>query len=326
MREVWIFPGQGSQYPGMGWPLYEVSGNALSILHKASLLAALPLDQIMKQGSREQLAQPVVLEPAMVALQIAYVEELRRAGRHPDFVAGYSLGELAAFYCAEVLSLDDALRIAVLRSRILQKLAGESWRMATVRGLPLQTVEEIVARIGSIYSVAVAAHNAPGHSAITGERHGVLKAEIKAFARGGLTAAVEVAGPWHCSIAAGCAAEVRAALEQFDFKPPRLPLYSSATGGPVSSAGELRRCLAEQICVPVLWNEVVNELWRQGARKSLEIGPGHVLTGFVRRTWPQGQYQARFLERANGGAVLPPEIFPVRAPRAHLHPPVSLSA
>jgi [acyl-carrier-protein] S-malonyltransferase len=314
VSEVWIFPGQGSQYQGMGQPLYEASDNASSILQKAEMLAGLPLDRIMKQGPREQLVQPVVLEPALVALQIAYVEELRKAGKHPDVVAGYSLGELAAFYCAEVLSLDDALRIAVLRSRILQKMAGESWRMVTVRGLSLETVEEIVAHIGFLYSIAVAAHNAPRHSAITGERHGVIKAEIKAFARGGITAAVEVAGPWHSALAADCTTEVRAALADFDFRPPKLPLYSSATGGLVTSEKELRRCLAEQISLPVLWNEVLAELWKRGARSSLEIGPGHVLTGFVRRVWPNGWHQARFLERESGSAILCRDLFLPAAP------------
>lgn len=306
MREVWVFPGQGSQYPGMGRALYQLSTTALDVLRRAEAISGLPLGRLAAQGPRDELIQPAVLEPAVAALQIAYVDELKKSGARPDYVAGYSLGELGAFYCAEVITREDALEIAVRRSRILQKMAGGPWRMATVRGLPSSILESIVARLSPPYALAIGAYNAPGHAAITGETHGVIKAEIEIASLGGVTSVVDVAGPWHSSLAADCMTEVRQALQCFDFKEPVIPLYSSMTGGLLAEKDKLRDCLAEQIAVPVLWNQVLTALWEQGVRRSLEIGPGHVLTGFVRRAWPNRGQESRFLERENGSNALPP--------------------
>jgi [acyl-carrier-protein] S-malonyltransferase len=305
MSEVWLFPGQGSQYPGMGRALYQTYAEAREILDTAGRLAELPVAGIAMDGPREKLMQPAVLEPAIVALELSYVEELRRRGSRPDAVAGYSLGEIAALYCAEVVTLVDALAISVLRGRILQKAAIGLWRMAAASGLAAVETERIVAEIGAGQALGIAAYNAPGHLAIAGERDAVLRAEAAIAGRGGLTAPIEVAGPWHCSLAASAAIEIQQALEAFHFRPPKIPFYSSMTGALMTAANELRACLAYQICRPVLWNDVLDDLWRRGARRSLEIGPGHVLTGFVRRTWPLNQYQARFLERENGNSLAP---------------------
>jgi [acyl-carrier-protein] S-malonyltransferase len=308
MREVWIFPGQGSQYPGMGRHLYLGSMEAREVLRQAETLAGLPLGSIAAQGTREQLMQPVVLEPAVTALQIAYVDELKKAGAQPDCVAGHSLGEIAAFYCAGVIDKEDALEIAVRRSRILQKIAASPagpWRMTAVRGLFRSILEAIVAEFSPLYAIAVAAHNAPAQAAITGESHGVIKAEIEIANRGGVTSAIDVAGPWHCSLAESSVRELQEALRSFVFRKPGIPLYSSTTGGVLVAEEELRRCFAAQIALPVLWHQVLAVLWKQGVRRSLEIGPGHALTGFVRRTWPNRGRESRFLERENGGNAGP---------------------
>jgi [acyl-carrier-protein] S-malonyltransferase len=308
MREVWIFPGQGSQYPGMGRRLYQGSAAAREVLGRAEILSGLPLGSIAAHGTREQLMQPLVLEPVVTALQIAYVDELKKSGAQPDCVAGYSLGELAAFYCTGVISREDALEIAVRRSRILQKIAAGPagpWRMAAVRGLSTPTLEAIVAELSVLYTIAVAAHNAPDQAAITGESHGVIKAEIEIAARGGVTSLIDVAGPWHCSLVESCVGELHEVLRSFVFSKPGIPLYSSTTGGALVKEEELRRCLAAQIALPVLWNQVLTVLWKQGVRRSLEIGPGHMLTGFVRRTWPNRGPESRFLERENSSNAWP---------------------
>jgi [acyl-carrier-protein] S-malonyltransferase len=319
MREVWIFPGQGSQYPGMGRRLYLGSG-ARAVLQRAERLAGLPLGSIAAWGPREQLLQPMVLEPAVTALQIAYVDELKKSGAQPHCVAGYSLGELSAFYAAGVVSQADALEIAVARGRILQKIAAGAagrWRMTAVRGVSLATLESIVARLSAFYTIAVAAYNAPDQAAITGDTFGVIKAENELAALGGVTSVIDVAGPWHCSLAESCVGEIQEAVRTFTFREPAITLYSSTTGGALAGEEELRRCLAEQIALPVLWNQVLTALWSQGVRSSIEIGPGHALTGFVRRTWPNHGRESRFLERENGGNAWPLSLAPV-LPRARL--------
>jgi [acyl-carrier-protein] S-malonyltransferase len=310
----------------MGRSLYRECAEARKILETAEARAELPATISSLQGPREELMQPAVLEPAIVALEIAYVEELRRRDIRPDVVAGYSLGEIAAFYCAEVITVEEALQIAVLRGRILQKMTRGAWRMAVVSGLPVTDLEAIASKKASGSTLAITAHNAPGHFAIAGEMDAVLRAEVEISSRGGVTIPIEVAGPWHCPVATPAAIEIHKALESFNFRPPKIPLYLSSTGTLVTKTGELCSCLANQICLPILWNEVLDDLWRRGARQSLEVGPGHVLTAFVRRTWPTGQYQARFLERENSGS-LARELLPASASSARhtIRPPLTIA-
>src|SRR5215472_8135932 len=136
MKQAWLFPGQGSQYPGMGRWLWETDPVAKEILEAAACHSAIPLRSLMMRGSRIELMRPEVMEPAIIAVQTSYVMTLRRHRILPDVVAGYSLGEIGAMFAAGVFSLEDALRIAVLRGRILQVTADtRDWRMIAATGL-----------------------------------------------------------------------------------------------------------------------------------------------------------------------------------------------
>jgi [acyl-carrier-protein] S-malonyltransferase len=283
--------------------MYQVYPDAAEILSSVDSLSGLNVAKIGMCGPRQELMQPKVLEPAMVALEVAYIQELRKRCLRPDVVAGYSMGEIAALYCADVISLGTALEIAVIRGRILQEVSGENWRMLAVSGLSSAEVETIVANSASGLHLAMTAYNASDHVAIAGDSVAALRAEAALVRRGAVISTVDVAGPWHCPIMSSAADEVRNALQRFEFKPPSIPFYSSSRGAVVRDPEELRRGLAAQICLPIRWQQILEDLWRLGVRSSLEVGPGHVLTGFIGKTWPLGQYQARFTERENGRSL-----------------------
>jgi [acyl-carrier-protein] S-malonyltransferase len=310
MKAAWLFPGQGAQYPGMGRELCDRYPPARGIFAEAEALSGLPLRQIGLRGPDARLRQCDVLEPLLTATSVAYASFLRDQGLEPGSVAGYSAGEVAALFCAGVLTLTDALKVAVLRGRVLheasQALPG---RMVAVYGVPAAAVEEVVRFLRPRGPIAVGAWNAPEHTTVVGHPAVVGEAERLALALGAELSVIDVAGPWHCELAAAAAGRVARLLEEVRFGPPRLPVYTSATGGTESEPGRLRECLAVQICQPVLWQPIVADLYRQGVRQFLEAGPGRFLYSLMRRSGlDAAAYVAAFVERENGKAVALPKI------------------
>jgi [acyl-carrier-protein] S-malonyltransferase len=301
--DAWLFPGHGSQYPGMGrW--CRTDADAQKIFDAAESLSGLPLRHAMTRGPIAELTRPDVLEPALVALQIAHVERLRRHDIRPDAVAGYSVGEIAALCAAGVVSRYDALRLAAARGRLLQTLADRGcWRMATVSRIDCGELTSAIRPLLHTGSVAIGAFNARDHVMITGVDSAVRRAEALAVTREAACAHVDVAGPWHSIIARDIAIEVAALMTSIPFRRPDIPVWLGTIGGREDTPGECRRALADQIWRPVLWTSVLASLWAAGVRRSVEIGPGHSLTGFLRRNWPAGRFVATFLERENGRSI-----------------------
>ena len=294
MKTAWLFPGHGSQYPGMGRRLWQSDPVARDVLNRAERLSAVPLQRLMMRGPASELMCPDVLEPAIVAFQLAYVLHLRGCRERPRVVAGYSLGELAALFAAGVLDMGDALRIAVLRGRSLRAVAeAGDWRMIGASG------------VGDDYrtgnEVAVAAWNAPGDLTVVGADPAVRREEQFLLRKGARISDIAAAGPWHCELARTAAIEIGRALRPFDFREPQVPVYLGSTGGCENRPEELRRLLAEQIAAPVRWREVAESLWAAGVRQTIEIGPGRTLTAFLRRNWAGRPCSLRFLERDTEG-------------------------
>lgn len=293
MMKAWLFPGQGSQYPGMGRWVWSDHSSAQKILAMAELSSGLPLRDTMRIGPSERLMRSDVAEPAITALAIAYVVLLREQGMRPGVVAGYSLGEIAAMFAAGVIELEEALEIATLRGQLLQSAAERGrWRMIVANGLP--------SGYETGAGTAIAAWNGPSDVTITGEESSVRREEILLIRAGARVGEVSVCGPWHSSLAGEVANALEAKLGGFHFRAPEVPVFLGSTGKCESRPEELRRSLSLQIAVPVLWTGVLDGLWTCGVRESLEVGPGRTLTGFLRRNWSGRAYSAAFLERENG--------------------------
>ncbi len=283
-RTAWLFPGHSSQYPGMGREVLEASATAREIFAETEELSELPVRKVMLRGPAERLSRPALLEPALTALSLAHAALLAENGLAPDCVAGYSAGEVAALHAAGVLSRTSALRLAVLRGQILERAAGRpAVRTVALYAIPSHQVEDLVRDLKSRGLIAVAAWNSEDHTTVTGTPELVHEAERRALVLGGVASVVEVAGAWHSPAVADAAAEAWDRSREIEFRPPRVPLYAGLSGRPESDPDQIRLCVARQICQPVLWQQVMDALLRDGCTGFLELGPGGVLSSFLKR-------------------------------------------
>ena len=310
MSVAWMFPGQGSQYPGMGRHLFRRYPHALEVLREAEAACGLPLEAVMLRGPAEQLRRSEVLEPALTALNIAYADFLREQGMLPNFVAGYSAGEVAALYCAGVIDRADALRIAALRGEALRDAAPlmES-RMCIILRVPADAVASFVEELAARGTIAIAARNAPSHTTVVGDAETVLEAERWALAMGAEVGVVEVAGPWHCDLVEGASRAVLAALGGIAFRTPTIPISCSASGCDETDPERLRQNLAEQMHRPVLWWPILADWLGRNMQHVVEVGPGRFLGSVVKRACRSPQApEVHFMERENGRAPSPERI------------------
>ncbi len=301
MAMAWVFPGQGSQYPGMGRELFQRSAAAREWLATAEELSQQPLTRLVRQGPLADLTRPVILEPLLTALNCAYADDLREQDLRPDCVAGYSAGEVAALYAAGVLDRGQALQVAVLRGRILERHAGRlNGGMMALYGVPADVLERLMLEVQVLGSVAVGARNGQRHLTMTGARSVVVELERRALALGARSAPIDAAGPWHCELLAEASQELLEALRTVPFLPPRLPIFACATGALVLNPQELKAQLAAQLSRPVQWDTVVSAMLKQGVRVFLEVGPGRVLNGLLSQQDLPAGTRRHFLERPDG--------------------------
>ena len=299
MIVAWMFPGQGTQKPRLGEQLFSDFATARDILIRASDICGHDLVSLRERGPQIRLDQPQIAEPLICATQCAYVALLQCAHIHPDFVFGYSAGEVAALYAAGCLSLEDALQAAHIRGRILQSYCQPDVRMVVAQGLPITAVREC---LKAIPEVCVAGFNGHDHCTLVGDVNLMQKATTLLRARGADLAEVNVSGPWHTPKLEAAAREIESELSCLNFKPPSCPLFTSATGATENDPSMLRRQLAQQIALPVLWQPVMETWWSSNIRTVWEIGPGQLL-GMLRRMWTDYRsYSAMSLETSTGKA------------------------
>lgn len=281
-----MFPGQGSQRPGMAGHLLDTYPSARRLFARADEILGRPLSQICATGTAEELARTEVTQPAIAATSLAVYEVLRTAGYRPGAVAGHSLGEYPALVAAGVLSLESALELVQLRGRLMGDVArGVPGAMAAVLGLP---AEEVLAACGSAESVGtvqVANYNEPLQTVISGHASAVETAGRAALEAGAeRVVPLAVSAPFHCTLMQAVEEEFTEALAARRFTDPELPVISSVTGTYVRSGEEARELLRRQLTGPVRWVEVLRTAARQPVSAYTEIGPGRVLSGLARRT------------------------------------------
>lgn len=278
-----MFPGQGSQFPGMGKDLYDSSEKAREIFDKADEILGFKISEIMFSGSEEELRQTKVTQPAVFIHSVCEALCGKGSESRPDMVGGHSLGEFSALVACGAVSFEDALRLVAVRAGAMQKCCeAVPGTMAAVIGLPDDKVEEICAATEGI--VIAANYNCDGQVVISGEKDAVNKACDALKAAGAKRALpLSVSGAFHSPLMQPAAEELAKAIEATEVKEPFCPIYQNVTAQAERDPSRIKENLLKQLTSPVRWTQSVRNMLADGATDFVELGPGTVLQGLVRR-------------------------------------------
>jgi [acyl-carrier-protein] S-malonyltransferase len=284
-KHAYVFPGQGSQFSGMGKNLYDSSDAAKELFEKANDMLGFRISDIMFGGTDEQLKQTAVTQPAVFLHSVIAYKTL--PDPKPDMVAGHSLGEFSALVANGVLSFEDALRLVSIRATAMQKACELTpSTMAAVLGMEDGKVEAICAGLqqetGEV--VVPANYNCPGQLVISGSVNGVTIACEKLKAAGARRALLlPVGGAFHSPLMAPAKEELAAAIQSVTFNTPVCPVYQNVTANAVTNPEEIKKNLIEQLTGAVRWTQSVQAIIADGATQFTEVGPGKVLQGLINK-------------------------------------------
>jgi len=282
---AFLYPGQASQYVGMGKDLYDEFTIAKEIFDRANKLLGFDLTSICFEGPEEELKQTRITQPAIFVHSIIVTQLLAGKNIYPEMAAGHSLGEYSALVAAEALSFEDGLRVVKKRGELMQ-YAGEKQpgTMAAIMGLTGEQVVEICREASSVGIVEAANFNSPLQVAISGSYQGVEQAAEMAKNKGAKkVTSLVVSGAFHSPLMESAQQELKAALEEIDIQTAKFPVYANVTAKPVRESNEIRELLYKQLTHPVRWVETIENMITDGASGLFEVGPGKVLAGLVKR-------------------------------------------
>ncbi|HEX4886987.1 MAG TPA: ACP S-malonyltransferase [Luteibaculaceae bacterium] len=278
---AYIFPGQGSQFPGMAKDLYEHSAIAKKMLDSANEILGFSITEIMFNGSEDDLKQTRVTQPAIFLHSTALAATL--SDFHPDMVAGHSLGEFSALVANQTLAFEDALRLVYTRALAMQKACElQPSTMAAILNLEDHVVEQVCAEVQGV--VVAANYNCPGQLVISGAFPAVEEACERLKAAGAKRALIlPVGGAFHSPLMEPAREELAQGIENTVFHKPICPVYQNVTAKAVTDPLEIKENLILQLTAPVRWTQTVQQMIADGATQFIEVGPGKVLQGLVKK-------------------------------------------
>lgn len=286
MKKAYIFPGQGSQFPGMAEHLYNENEQARAMFDKANEILGFDITEIMFRGTADQLKQTDVTQPAIFLHSVILAKCL--PDFNPDMVAGHSLGEFSALVAAGAMDFEDGLRLVAIRAKAMQKACElQPGTMAAVLMLSSEKIEDICDEINtSGNGVVVAAnYNCEGQVVISGTREAIELACVKCKEVGARRALpLPVGGAFHSPLMERAAAELAEGIENTLFKVPVCPVYQNVTANPTTDPEVIKTNLLAQLTAPVKWTQTVRNMVADGADSFIEVGPGKVLQGLTSKT------------------------------------------
>jgi [acyl-carrier-protein] S-malonyltransferase len=280
--KAYIFPGQGAQFSGMGLDLYENSPLAKELFEQANEILGFPITKIMFEGSADELKQTKVTQPA-IFLHSVILAKVMGDNFKPEMVAGHSLGELSALVTNGVLTFEDGLKLVSKRAMAMQKACEmQVSTMAAVLGLEDKIVENICASVDGV--VVAANYNCPGQLVISGEISAVDTAcELLTEAGARRAIKLPVGGAFHSPLMEPAREELAAAIENTVFSKPNCPIYQNVVAKAVTNPAEIKENLISQLTAPVRWTQSIQAMIADGGTEFIEVGPGKVLQGLMRK-------------------------------------------
>jgi len=280
--KAFLFPGQGAQFPGMGKDLYEASEEAKALFHQANDILGFNITKIMFGDDAEALKQTQVTQPA-IFLHSVIMSTVMGSSFTPDCVAGHSLGEFSALVSAKAMSFESGLKLVHQRALAMQDACDEvPGTMAAVLGLDDKTIEDICVKTAGI--VVAANYNCPGQLVISGEIE-AIKLACEAMKEAGAKRALPlpVGGAFHSPLMEPARTKLATAIENTEIKNPICPVYQNVAAIGISDAVTIKANLIEQLTAPVRWTQSVQQMLEDGANSFVEVGPGKVLQGLVKK-------------------------------------------
>ena len=285
---AFLFPGQGSQYVGMGREIHDQYPAAREVFDRAETLLDLPLRKLCFEGPLEELTLTRNLQPAVTAVNLAALAVLEDLGYGPAAVAGHSLGEYTALYAARIISLEDTLKLVKVRGALMDQAAQKfPGAMAAVLGLSPEQLDSILAGLQSQGAIGAANFNTPEQTVISGSQPLVEEAGRRAAEQGGKAVPLAVSGAWHSPLMKEALESFQEVLAAVTFQPPQCPIYLNVTGNTVQDPGLIKEIMGRQLGSSVRWVSIVQQMRKDGLTRFLEVGPKKVLLGLMKKCLPK---------------------------------------
>ncbi|ASS39070.1 ACP S-malonyltransferase [Fusobacterium sp. oral taxon 203] len=282
-KVAFVYPGQGTQYVGMGKELYENNSKAKELFDKIFNSLDIDLKNVMFEGPEDLLKRTDYTQPAIVSLSLVLTELLKEKGIEPDYVAGHSVGEFAAFGGANYLSIEDAVKLVAARGRIMREVAEKvNGSMAAVLGMDVEKIKEVLKSVDGV--VEAVNFNEPNQTVIAGEKEAVENACMALKEAGAKRALpLAVSGPFHSSLMKEAGEQLKEEAKKYTFNVGKIKIIANTTVEPLETDSEVKDEIYRQSFGPVKWVDTINKLKSLGVTKIYEIGPGKVLSGLIKK-------------------------------------------
>lgn len=300
MRKIaFLFPGQGSQSIGMGYEFYQEYDIVREIFDMAEEITRMNLSKLCFQGPMEELTETVNLQPAVTAVNLACLAAIEKEGIKANFCAGHSLGEYSALCSAGVVSKEETIKLVFKRGKLMHREATQhAGAMQAIVGFSIEEVEELVAEVQQDGVLSVANHNTEKQIVITGSPQAVNRAAALAAEKGAKAIPLKVSGAWHSKLIKGAEDEFANYLSEFSFNSPKSAIIFNVTANTEEEPGNIKSIMARQLCSPVKWYDSMNKLIEENVEIFIEVGPGRVLNGILKKILP-GDYGGQIYNVSN---------------------------